>query len=87
MFILVINVFMTVPVRSLYVLYEQCDVLEKIRKDKKKKIRRGCASRLSLRFMLLYMHTQVGCVCPPCCFYTCAIKLCCWISFIPIGVH
>ena len=37
MFILVINVFMTVPVRSLYVLYEQCDVLEKIRKDKKRK--------------------------------------------------
>ena len=57
MFILVINVFMTVPVRFLYVLYEQCDVLEKIRKEK---IRRGCASRLSLRFMLLYMRTQVG---------------------------
>ena len=44
------------------------------------------ASRLSLQFMILYMHTQVGCVRPPCCFYTCAIKLCCWISFVPIGV-
>ena len=37
MFILVINVFMTVPVRFLYVLHEQCDVPEKIRKDKKRK--------------------------------------------------